>query len=222
MSGLRLHALRIAATVAVLFVVSSSALRIAVALALFFAVFSAAHDLVHGALGLGRRANDRLLRATALLMLTSGHAMRRMHMRHHARPLAADDLEGAGATRSLFGALASSPANAVALRVEAYRSAPHHERRTQRVDTVLALVLAAVALVLGGEALRIYVLVTITMHVTAAVWAAHVPHHVPAWVARAVRPLAFLRSPTLLSLAFHEAHHAHPKVPCHRLAELSA
>lgn len=222
MTDLGLHALRISLTFAALVAAPNAPLRCALALALFFALFAASHDLVHGALGLSRRTNERVLRAAAVVMLGSGLAMRRMHMRHHAHPLGAEDIEGEGAVRSLLGAMWIAPANALRLRIAAFRAAPGRERRAQLVDALLSLLLAAFAFAWGGAALRVYVVVCVAMQLTPAVWAAHIPHHAPAWVTRAVRALAFLRSPTLLSLAFHDAHHTHPKVPCHRLAQITA
>ena len=155
-------------------------------------------------------------------MLTSGHAMRRMHMRHHARPLSEGDIEGEGARRSLLGALLLGPANALAVRVSALRSAPDKERRAQIAETLLGLALAAALVRFGGAGLRTYVAVTLLMQLTASLWASHIPHRLPEEIIRLAASLSFLRSPAILSLAFHDAHHAHPKVPAHRLAELRA
>ncbi len=83
-------------------------------------------------------------RWTGLLMLLSGHAMRRMHLRHHARPLEESDLEGVGARRSALMALLGGPANALALRVAAFRGARRHERIVQVLETLAGLAIVAV------------------------------------------------------------------------------
>src|SRR5262249_46163325 len=62
--------------------------------ALWLCAFEAAHDLVHDALGLGRRAGAVALAAAGALMLGSGHAMLVSHLWHHKRPFADDDYEG--------------------------------------------------------------------------------------------------------------------------------
>ncbi len=218
-----LHALRLVASLGVLASARGWPLQVAASTALFFGAFSLQHDLAHGALGLARRSNDVLLTAVGILMLSSGRAMRRMHMRHHTRPLADDDVEGAGARRSLFGALVTSPANAIELRVCAYRSAPAAERKTQLLESAGASAMAVTMLsgfadFTGSGALRTYALAAMLLQLTAGVWASHIPHHAPPWMVSFAARLSFLRSPTLLSLAFHEAHHRAPAVPCHRLA----
>ena len=39
---------------------------------------------------------------TSIPLVMSGHGQRQLHLRHHAHPLEADDLEGAGALTSLL------------------------------------------------------------------------------------------------------------------------
>ncbi|HZF52856.1 MAG TPA: fatty acid desaturase [Polyangiaceae bacterium] len=187
-------------------------------IALFFASFALMHDAAHGALRLPRRANELLLAASGSLMLMSGHALRLMHLRHHARPLAEDDLEGNPARLSLPRAALTAPLAAVALRVEALRAAGPRGRRAQIAESLgnalaLALLLASQnpALVAGAAA-------ALTLQLTMSVWAAHIPHNAPAWLLAAARRAAFTRSPIALSLAFHEVHHRRPSVPCGRLA----
>lgn len=183
---------------------------------LYFACFALAHDLAHGAFGLPRTANARLLSLVALGMLVSGHAMRVLHLRHHARPLAGDDLEGDGARRSALGALVTGPASLVTLRVAAFRAANPAARRRQLAEHAATLLLLALATT--SSALRVHVVVALALQATASLWASHVPHRAPAWLTAACARLAFLRSPVLLSLAFHERHHRHPRVPCAELA----
>jgi fatty acid desaturase len=59
------------------------------------------------------------------------------------------------------------------------------------------------------------------MQVTMPVWAGHVPHRAPEWLIAIARRFAFTRSAILMSLAYHELHHAYPRVPTADLAELS-
>lgn len=185
---------------------------------LFFAAFAFAHDASHGALGLSRRWNTAALSVGALVMLLSGHAMRRMHLRHHARPLSESDLEGVGARRSALGALLGGPANALALRVAAFRGARRAERIIQVLETAAGLAVVAVAVVTRWTPLLTFVLVALSLQLSMGFWASHVAHHVPAWLASLCKRLAFLRSPVLLSLAYHDLHHRRPGIPCEDLA----
>jgi len=211
---LALHAARLAASVAILgaAIHDGSVWLAAVASgALFLAAFSFMHDLAHGSLGLPRRANELALSFAGLVMLMSGHALRTTHLRHHARPLAADDVEGAPARMPLWRALLVGPAAALALRVSAFRHARSHGRRWQIVETSVGLVIAAALL---GSASWPYVVVAAVAQMTMGVWAAHVPHNAPPWVVRCARSFACTGSVTALRLAYHELHHERPGVPC--------
>lgn len=189
-------------------------------LSVYVSAFAFNHDVAHGALALPRRVNEGLLALTALPMLVSGHSMRLMHLRHHSRPLAHDDLEGQGALRSLLGALAIGPANALALRVESWRVGNTSQRRWMQCETVASLLVVAFAAVGGSLAFKVWVVVCLTMQLTASAWASHLPHHPPALLHRIALALVWTRSATMLSFVFHEAHHAAPKVPCRNLGDV--
>jgi fatty acid desaturase len=183
---------------------------------LFLAAFSFAHDLAHGALGLPARANRWLLSFAGAAMLTSGHAMRVAHLRHHAAPLAADDFEGAAVRVSFLRAVLAAPYLTFAARREAWRRGSRQDRRWQLAEHVVSLVLALV--VVG----RTYALVALLLQLFAPVWAGRLPHTAPRWLVRAARALAWTRSVSVLSLAFHDEHHEHPKVPTLALRRLAA
>jgi len=71
----------------------------------FLTYGSISHDLVHRNLGLPRWVNEPLLSAIELLSFRSGHAYRTVHLHHHARFPADDDLEGAASKMSFVRAL---------------------------------------------------------------------------------------------------------------------
>lgn len=192
--------------------------RIAVpaAVALYLGAFSLTHDLIHGALRLPRRFNEWLLSLAALPTLVSAHGMRLMHLRHHARPLAPDDVEGQGASTTLWRALWIGPANALRYRVEGWRAANARERRFLVGETVASLALASLA-ALRPEG-RLWLAVCLVLQLTASAWASHLPHHPPARLKALALRLAWTRSATVLSFCFHEEHHARPRVPCAELA----
>jgi fatty acid desaturase len=138
-------------------------------------------------------------------MLTSGHAMRVAHLRHHAAPLADDDFEGAAVRMPLLRAILLSPYLAFAMRREAWRRAPRRDRHWQAMEQLACVLLA---LLVGP-----YALVALALQLLAPLWAGRVPHTAPRWLVRAARALAFTRSVTILSLAFHDEHHRHPRLP---------
>ena len=190
------------------------ALALAACAALFLAAFAFNHDVLHGALKLPRRLNEALLTALALLMGWSGHAVRRLHLRHHARPLAADDVEGHGATKTFWGALAAGPMNAARYRLAAL----DRERTAQIVETVAVVALTAAALLSRTVVGAAWVTVNACMQLTASVWASWLPHHPPALAKRLARRLLWTRSAAVYSFVFHAEHHLEPKLPCGALA----
>lgn len=209
-----LHGLRLAFCAWAIGAHAPLVLAVPAAAALYFTAFSVAHDAMHGSLGLPRRVNDALLSLSALLMLASGHAMRRMHLLHHARTLSDADLEGRGARLPALSALAAGPANALALRVVAFRGARRRERVVQTLETLAGIALVVGAALAGHATLLVHVAVALALQGSMSLWASYVPHHTPAWVVDICMRLSFLRSPTLLSLAYHDLHHRRPGVPC--------
>lgn len=71
----------------------------------FLTYASTSHDLVHRNLRLPRWLNETLLCLVELLAFRSGHAYRAVHLHHHARFPAEDDLEGAAAGMPWWRAL---------------------------------------------------------------------------------------------------------------------
>lgn len=72
----------------------------------FLTYGSISHDLVHRTLRLPHWLNELLLAAIELLAFRCGHAYRSVHLHHHARFPARDDLEGAAAHMSFWRAAA--------------------------------------------------------------------------------------------------------------------
>jgi len=221
---LGLHLVRLSASAAALAIadrLASLPLCVGASAALFFETFALTHDVAHGALRLPRRVNEAALLLAGLVMFTSGHAMRTMHLEHHRKHLGDGDLEGTPARYRLWQAALLAPLHAVALRVAAMRRARGIGRRWQAMENVTSAALFAACLTSGHGSLVAYALVVSGMQLSAAVWASHVPHNTPAWLLALARRFAFTRSPTVLSLAFHDAHHAHPTLPCQRLPEVA-
>ncbi len=217
---LMLHLARLIGSLALLLVFGTShwALAVALACGLYFASFAFTHDVAHGALRMPRRVTEWVLSLAPLSMLVSGHSMRLMHLRHHARPLAADDVEGVGAALPLWRALLAGPANAFELRRQSWAAANPRERRWILGESLACGALFVLALGSRSMVLQAWALTNLALALTASAWASHLPHHPPRWARAIALRLAWTGSATLLSFAFHEAHHARPKVPCRELA----
>ncbi len=220
---LSLHVLRLVGAAALLAVsgafagAASVAFAVGGAASLFLASFALAHDALHGALKLPRRVNAVVLSLAGVLMFFSGHAMRRGHLRHHARPLAADDVEGAPARGSFLGSLLRGPVDAMHLRAASWRLAPRSERKVIAVEWVVSAMAWGALLLVPSQAVRIYAVVGAVLQLWMGAWAAWIPHNAPGWLRAAARKLARSRSAALLSLAYHDEHHEAPWIPCARL-----
>lgn len=177
----------------------------------YISCFTLFHDASHGSLGLSAQGHSVVTGVAALPLLFSGHAQRQLHLRHHARPLADDDVEGQGARRSFFGALFSGPLLVAAMVVEGLRAVPPRLKAVVVAEWIGALSIA-VALVWAGYG--VFVLVDVVLLLTMGVWASHLPHHTPPWLSKVAGVLVWTRHPVLLSLLFHDEHHRRPKVPC--------
>src|SRR5262249_1546991 len=59
----------------------------------------------------------------------------------------------------------------------------------------------------------------LALQATIPTWGGRLPHAPPAWLLHASRALAWTRSPLVLGLRDHEAHHARPTLPMYSLAD---
>ena len=185
-----------------------------VAAGVFFASFAFFHDCAHGALGIPKTANDLLLVVTSVPLMMSGHGQRQLHLRHHARPLADDDLEGEGALTSLWRAALTAPLASVHMRVAAFGAVNDRVRPWVAVENVVNMVVAVLVVLWGSEGIQAAFAMAVLLQLTMNAWASHVPHRAPAWLLGIASHFAWTGSPVVLSLVFHMEHHAHPRVPC--------
>lgn len=193
---------------------------------LLLACFALNHDLLHAALGFSRRTRHIAMSLTCAAVGLSAHATRVSHLVHHARPLSDDDLEGKSARMPPLLALCAAPLLSAQLRWTSYRRATARDRRVQALEAAANLGLFAALATSQHPACWGFGASLAIGQLFITFWAGHIPHRAPAWLRDlALRLLAvplFAGSSTLLSFAHHDAHHAHPRVPCHRLARLEA
>ncbi len=214
------HVLRVGVLGVLLARSTSAVSALGLALVFHLAAFALTHDVAHGALRLPRWVNEWLLALSGLLQGISGHGMRLLHQRHHARPLAPDDVEGVGARLSLWGAVRAAPKNAADYRVLAWRAANAKERRWQVGEIVANVAMAALALATHSVGAAAWVVANVLMQVSAGLWASHLSHHPPRWAKALARHLGWTHSVVLLSFGWHQEHHSHPKVLCRELNAL--
>ena len=134
-----------------------------------------------------------------------------MHLRHHARPLEQDDVEGVGANLPLWHAVLAGPMNAAQYRVEAFRVG--RDRSWLALESIGALLLAALALISRSTVGAAWVVVNIALQLSASAWASHLPHRPPAFLVKIASHLEWTRSAVVASFLHHEWHHRFPALP---------
>jgi fatty acid desaturase len=182
---------------------------------------TAVHHLIHGSIGLRPAARRRWLTGLGLLILESGHAWQTTHLLHHRDGTNLPDPEGyvedlpwrrlpAGALRWRFRIAAWG-----------WRHGRRRRRTSAELTTVVALTIAAIAVVPLTVVPALYVGLMQLGTFLFAVLLAKGPH---TGFGTADTPLTLVHSRVLGMLLFHHhfhlEHHAYPKVPMARLAQV--
>ncbi len=191
---------------------------------IFIAIVTVTHDIVHGALGLSRRATEWALFLSGLVLLESGHAYRATHLQHHRIFPASDDPEGDPARLTWFRALLDGPSFLPRLWSWAYRRSSR-DRSWLLVEAAAAVLIATCGIVflqtLPG--LAWYVTLVVVGSWVYPLLTVHLPHrHYGATPLAQTHTLRGVIVPSLfLELTYHLEHHLYPQVPSHHLAELA-
>lgn len=193
----------------------------------FVAVVTVTHDVVHGALGLSRRATDWALFVCGAILLESGHAYRATHFRHHLVFPGDDDPEGDPARMSLFGAICMGPF--FLPRLWCWAFAKHRGDWRERLWLVAEALWAMTVMGVGcitwrwSAAVLVYVLLALVGSWVYPLLTVHLPHRhygdTPLTQTHTLRGRIIPR--LFLELTYHLEHHLYPHVPSHHLPELS-
>jgi fatty acid desaturase len=189
----------------------------------FLACLRVAHDVFHRNLSLRRWFDDVVLAVMSPLMLTSLHAIRVAHLRHHVHCLDDHDAEAASAHTTALRALLLGPAFAIRTH---YAGAKHGTRRERVVMSIEALsCVLLVGLAIGParhSPLAWHVLLMGIGQALApffAVWTVHHDCDRSHYIARTLRNR--LKSFLVLDMFFHVEHHLFPHVPTKHLPILA-
>jgi beta-carotene hydroxylase len=189
---------------------------------MFMAGLRQAHDSFHLTLPLPRWATEWFLFGLSVVMVVPLHAVKFNHLRHHARPLEPDDIEGACARMPGWLAVLAGPLFTARMLCDAMRRADNGLR------TWVGLELTAVAAVLTAGLwidwlwLRYHLLAMLLGNCLTGFFAVWLVHHdcAPAGLfARTQR--GWLVNALTFNLFYHLEHHLFPAVPACRLPELA-
>jgi len=194
---------------------------------IFVAVVTVTHDVVHGVLGLGRRATEVALLVFGLILLESGHSYRITHRQHHRVFPGPDDPEGDPARLTFQSAILNGPLFLPRLWWWSLR-----RTRGKRREQLFLVAEAGLALgVMTGSVLLarltlaplVYVVLVIVGSWTYPLLTVHLPHrHYGETPLTQTHTLRGRIIPAIfLELTYHLEHHLYPQVPSHNLAELA-
>jgi beta-carotene hydroxylase len=191
----------------------------------FLTYGSISHDLVHRNLGLPKWLNEILLTLIELLAFRSGHAYRVVHLHHHARFPAEDDLEGAAAKMSFFRALVEGIGLQARLWFFAMRrKGDHRPWALFECMAATALLVASIAAIPITYAPIVYAALMIAGSWIFPVITAYIPHD-PCGTSELTQTKLFrgkVLSLVALEHLYHLEHHLYPGVPHHNWPELAS
>lgn len=192
---------------------------------IFIAIVTSTHDVVHSALGLGRRSTEWWLFILGAILLASGHSYRMTHLRHHSVFPGPDDPEGDPARMTFWRAVLHGPAFLPLLWIWSFRRASAAQRRWLLAEAVFAVsfVACGVLLLPVTKAVLLYSGLVYSGAWVFPLLTVHLPH-------RNYGDSPFTQTHTMrgwvipklfLELTYHLEHHLYPQVPSHNLARLS-
>jgi fatty acid desaturase len=190
--------------------------------AFFMAGLRQAHDGFHRTLGLPRGANEGFLFLLSLAMAIPLHAVKYNHLRHHAHPLADDDVEGAWSRLPGWRAAATGPLFTVRMLRHAFAEARGWARRWMVAEAAGLAAVMAVAVWADWHPLRYHLVVMVLGNCLTgffAVWLVHHDCDASGVYARTQRGRVI--NALTLNLLYHMEHHLFPAVPAYHLPELA-
>ncbi len=178
------------------------------------------HEAIHGNLGLSRRGDHLVLHALSFLMGSSNNAVAFGHMLHHKHAMGPGDFEGKCGHMSFWEVLRYGPRFPIDINCHAWTGSGQAGRRRIAIDWSLNLLMATLAVAVGGFLLFHLVAMVIAQCLTAlfAVWITHQGTSDTGLAARSQR--GFLARLAYL-MFYHREHHLFPRVPVRRLPELA-
>ncbi len=192
---------------------------------IFIAIVTSTHDVVHGSIGLNKRATDCALFIFGGVLLASGHSYRISHLQHHRVFPGPDDPEGDPARMTLLGAICHGPVFLPILWLWAWRRSRIDQQQWLIAEAAWAVVVVIAGVVLWPVTGSVILYAAL---VYSGAWVfplltVHLPHRdygeTPLTQTHTLRGRII---PSLfLELTYHLEHHLYPSVPSHHLAKLS-
>ncbi len=187
----------------------------------FAASFRQAHDGFHQTLGIGKKATDKVLYISSLLLLMSNHATLATHLDHHKNTLSETDMETKFSRYPWYIAFVCGFSFWFLSQVHGYKISAPHNRKKIYMDYLLATVALLVILTTQYTFLLYHLITMLIGHSLVGFLAGWCMHHGcdEEMIARTERNT--LVNALTFNLFYHHEHHLFPRVPSNHLPELA-
>lgn len=188
----------------------------------FLAGLRTVHNGFHNVLGVNRFLTELTLYIYSVLMLTSIHAVKFNHMRHHQYCLSEDDYEGKAARMTWYGSILYGPIHYVQIHWVTLKKGSRNMRISVVVELLLIISLIVTAIFTGSQFLWFHIgfmVFSELMMAFFAVWVVHRHTHENPQFARTQR--SRWKNWLSFSMFYHLEHHLFPAVPTIKLKKLA-
>lgn len=187
----------------------------------FLTALRQVHNGFHNSLGIGKKATWLCLYINSLLMLTSAHAVKFSHLRHHKYCLGEEDYEGKCAKMSWYRAILYGPMHIFSIHKVALTLGPRHYKRDTLVEIVSIVLFVIVAFLTGIDFLIYHCLAMIAGEMLSAFFAVWTVHHDIDHTVIARTQRSPWKNFITYNMFYHLEHHLFPAVPTIKLPELA-
>ncbi|UHO39595.1 fatty acid desaturase [Chryseobacterium capnotolerans] len=188
----------------------------------FLTALRQVHNGFHNSLGTGKLMTWLSLYLNSLTMLTSVHAVKFNHIRHHKFCLSEEDYEGKSASMKWYEAILYGPKHLFLIHWITFKKANKTYRKNMFLELGSIGVMATVIFYFQIHVLMYHTVVMIfgeLLMAFFAVWTVHHDTHENPGIARTQR--GFWKNKLTFSMFYHMEHHLFPAVPTIKLPELA-
>ncbi|WP_313003737.1 fatty acid desaturase [Chryseobacterium gleum] len=188
----------------------------------FLTALRQVHNGFHNSLGTGKKLTWLSLYLNSLTMLSSIHAVKFNHIRHHKFCLSEEDYEGKSASMTWYQAVLYGPKHIFLIHWITFRKANAEYRRKMFLELISIAILIIITFYFQIHFLMYHALVMIFgefLMAFFAVWTVHHDTHEHPHIARTQR--GFWKNKLSFSMFYHMEHHLFPAVPTIKLPELA-
>lgn len=179
------------------------------------------HNGFHNALGVNRFLTELTLYVYSFLMITSIHAVKFNHLRHHKHCLSEEDYEGKAARMTWYGAILYGPIHYFQIHWITLQKGNKQMKFSVLVEVSLFLVLIGGAVITQSSLLLFHIGFMIFAEFMMAFFAVWIVHHHTEEDPRFARTQrAWWKNWLSYSMFYHLEHHLFPAVPTIKLKKL--